>query len=158
MRLQFSIAIELDREAGGTIVMNDWSDYALGKLKQKEEDRRLQDRAFLEKQRVKKAIGAPLWQEVRRIAKENSEHLNAKAEKAILILDITDDTRLSVRSSLDPSRTLQATFYDEVGTLSWKCGAREGNWQLAVEGDGTVMFRWGTVPTNPASMVKQMMD
>jgi len=140
--------------------MNDWSDYALGRLKKQAEDQRVEDQTLLEKQKVTKASGTPLWQEVRRIVKENSDHLNTKAGKDILAYEVTPNTEIRVRAHLGSGvLILQATFDEETGTLAWKCGSKGDSWQLAVAEDGTVAFCWGMgVPTNPGAMAKQMLD
>lgn len=140
--------------------MNDWSDYALGRLKKQAEDQRLKDQKFLEKQRLKKAHGTPLWHEVRRIAKENAEHLNAKAGREILVFEVTQNTTLKVRANLESGpRTLQALFDGETGKVEWECEGKAGAaWNVLIEDDGTPRFYWSLVPTTPASMVKQMLD
>ncbi|MGH2506770.1 MAG: hypothetical protein ACRDHZ_05070 [Ktedonobacteraceae bacterium] len=141
--------------------MSNWADDALGKLKKQQGDQRVKDAKFLEKQRLKKAHGGRLWEEVRRAVKENCNHLNTKAEKEILVFEVTQNTILRVRASLDSnSRLLAAAFDEETGLLSWESNAANGQWELAVtDDDGGVGFCRGMrIPSTPASIAKQMLD
>jgi hypothetical protein len=140
--------------------MNDWSDYASARLRQQDQDQQLKDKKFLEKQRLKRAHGTKLWHEVRRIVKENSEHLNIKEGKQILVFEVTQNTQLKVRANLkSESRPLQATFDEERGRLEWECREKSGDaWELFVTEDGGVSLCRGMVPTTPALVAKQMLD
>jgi hypothetical protein len=146
------------RETGAS--MNDWSDYASARLRQQRQDQQLKDKKFLEKQRLKKAHGTQLWHEVRRIIKENSEHLNIKEGKQILVFEVTQNTQVKVRANLESeSRPLQATFDEERGRLEWECREKSGDaWELFVTENGGVNFCQGTAPTTPALIAKEMLD
>jgi hypothetical protein len=139
--------------------MSDWSDYAVARLQKQREDQRMKDEKFLEQQRIKKAFGAPLWHELRQMIVENVIAFNSKIGSNALVFEVTEDSELSVRSKIDGSvRRLHASFDDEVSRLSWECGTKSGQWDVAATDDGGVRFEWGMTATTPASIVEQMLD
>jgi hypothetical protein len=160
MRISLLLAIQLDRGAEGGSLMNDWSDYASRRLKKQLEDRRLKDQKFVEIQRLKNVHGLPLWNEIRRIVKENVEHLNTKEGKEIVAFEVTQNSILKVRANVDSAlRVLQAEFNEDTGRLQWECdGKNRDGWELSTTEDGSVNLSWGMVPTTPASIAKQMLD
>lgn len=139
--------------------MTDWADYAIGRLEKQRQDQRLKDQKFVEKQRIKKAHGIPLWRQIRQIIKDNCSALNTKVGKEMLVFEVTQDREVSVRAHLDSDvRRLHALFDEETGKLSWECGEKSGDWEVAVTDEGGAQFQWGMIPTVPTSIVKQMLD
>ena len=142
--------------------MNDWADYALGKLQQQRENQRLKDQKFVEKQKLKKARGIPLWQQTREAVKNNCEALNTKSGENLLAFEVTNNMELSVRSLAGQEvRELHANFDGDLGKLIWTSGAKTGSWELAVsEESGDVYFQqsWALPPATPAKMAKEMLD
>ena len=159
MNFRLAMTVELNSDKG-VIHVNDWSDYALGRLKKQQDDQRLKDEKFVAKQKLLKSHGVPLWNEVRKIVIENLMSLNAKAGKQILVTDDTPNSILRVENNLrSTGNLLHITFDEETGKLEWDCeGKKSGSWELAVSDDGSVRFHWGMVPTTPASIAKQMLD
>lgn len=139
--------------------MSDWSDYAVARLEKQREDQRMKDQKFLEQQRIKKAFGLPLWLELRRLAIDNVIAFNNKVSTSILAFEATEDTQLNIRSKMEGTpRRLLVSFDDEVSRLSWECGTKSGQWDVAATDDGGVRFEWGMTATTPESIVEQMLD
>jgi hypothetical protein len=160
MRLQLSFVADLQSDrTGGAPAMNDWADYAVSRLRKQQQDRRIKDEKFLEKQRLKRAHGIPLWGQVREILKKNCAAFNTKMGEELLVLETTQEMELSVRSHVGGDlRRLRALFNSETGTVSWECGESNGTWELAVSDDGTAQFQSAMIPTTSDSMAKQMLD
>jgi hypothetical protein len=139
--------------------MNDWSDAALAKLKKQEQDQQLKNQALVERQRLKKAYGTPLWHEVRRIVKENCDHLNKKAGEELVRFSITPNTEIEVLEvGVGKSRSIHATFNEDTGVLEWKTRAKSGSWEVLISDDGSACFAEAALSYNPASIANQMMD
>lgn len=140
--------------------MNDWADAAASKLKAQRQNQTLKDAAFVEKQRIKKARGPALWQEVRKAVKENCEALNLQMGRTVLTFDVVPNTGLSVRADLGGThRWLKAAFDDEQGTLEYNTETHSDKWELMVTDDGGVAFAWGiAIQTPPAKIATQMLN
>lgn len=121
--------------------MGDYADKALKRLSDKKINNQLQQSAFLEKQRIKKDHGMPLWLDVRKRVKENCAELNTKARKEILIFEVVVDTELSVRTNLEEgSRRLRASFSEATGKLSWQTSGNQGSWTIEATSEGDAEF------------------
>ena len=121
--------------------MSDYADKALKRLSDKRINKQMQDSAFLERQRIKKDHGMPLWLEVRERVNKNCAELNAKARKEILIFEVVVDTELSVRTSLEEgSQNLHASFNGATGKLSWRTRSTQGSWTIDSTGEGKAEF------------------
>jgi hypothetical protein len=155
------MAVELNSE-GGFVSMNDWSDYALARLRKQEDDKRVKDQKFAATQKLLQSHGIQLWHEVREIVRKNVESLNAKAQKKLLAFEVTQHTILRVINVSQPSRgALHAIFDQDTGKLEWDCDGKKGEWELGVSDEGSVHFHGGVVPmvpTTPASIAKEMLD
>jgi hypothetical protein len=77
MRLHLQFSVDLgSTESGGSVFMSDWADKALKRLSDHRINQRNQDEVFLEKQRIKRTQGFPLWLEVRKSVKANCSDFN----------------------------------------------------------------------------------
>jgi hypothetical protein len=158
MRFTAIISVDLDSGLKGE-TMNDWADYAVAKLQQQRQNQRLKDEKVIERQRIKRSLGVPLWNQVRQIAKENAEDFNKKIGEELLTFEVTQNSELRVRfRNNETFRVLHAVFDSEGGILSWQCEGKSGSWEVSVTDDGGTQFRWSLVPTTPGSIVKQMFD
>jgi hypothetical protein len=140
--------------------MSDWSDRALGKLQERSKNKQIQDEVWLEKQRVKKAQGIPIWHEIRAIVKKHVSDFNATVKMEQLFFEVTQNNEIRVRSEIEDHRQfLQASFDENTGKLTYECGAKKrgSRWDLSIV-DGKVGFYWGMVPKTPDSIAEQMLD
>jgi hypothetical protein len=159
MQIEFSVSLKTAFDKGGISRMTDWADYALGRLKKEEEDERLAKQALVTKHEILASHGTDLWHEVRKIVKENVESLNTKADKQVLIFEVTQNTILTVRNAAKPSQeVLNAQFNEGTGRLDWQAHTRTGSLKARVLGDGSVVFYSGTLPITVAAIAKQMLD
>jgi hypothetical protein len=139
--------------------MSDWSDQALARLEKQREEQRMKEEKLLEQQKIKKAFGGPLWREVRKMTMDHCRAFNVKADHNLLVLDLTDDSKLSIRSRIEGNnRRLHVSFDNEVSRLSWECGTKSGQWDVAATDDGGVRFEWGDTVATTASISEQMLD
>jgi len=138
--------------------MSDWADKALKRLSDHRINQRNQDEVFLEKQRIKRTQGFPLWLEVRKSVKANCSDFNLKAGTQMLTFEVTPDSELTVRASIDGStHSLYANFKDSTGELSFFCGATSGHWLLEATSDGTAQFIGSSHPSTPEQIAEQML-
>jgi len=121
--------------------MNDWADRALKRLNDKRINTQTQNELFLEKQRVKRDFGMPLWLEVRKAVENNCADFNTKARAQMLVFEVTVNTELAVRATVDGVTSyLRAAFDESTGKLSWSTGKSRGTWTIEPTGDGKVVF------------------
>ena len=138
--------------------MNDWADRALKRLSDHRIHQRNQDEVFLEKQRIKKAQGFPLWLEVRKYVEANCSDFNLKAGTQMLVFEVTPNSELTVRASIDGStRSLHANFKDSTGELSFFCGANSGHWLLEATTDGKAQFIGSSRTSSTEQIAEQML-
>jgi gas vesicle protein len=141
--------------------MSDWSDRALERTEKRQETQQIRDQVWLEKQRLIKSNGAPLWHEVKAIIKKHISDFNEKSKMERLFFDVTQNAELRVRSEIEDHRQYLQAFFDEgTGRLKYECGARRRNgWELRIV-DGKVGFYQGVgeVPISPESIAEQMLD
>ena len=122
--------------------MSDWADDRLKRLRDQQENKRIQQEAFIETQKLKRAEGLPLWLCVRETIQKHCTDFNAKARRELLTFEVTLDTELSVRAAIqDAPGRLYATFEESTGKLSWQCGKSSGNWRIIPDGNGGVCFQ-----------------
>ena len=159
MRLQLKFLVDLgSTESGGSVFMNDWADKALKRIEDRRINQRNQDEVFLEKQRIKRAQGFPLWLEVRKHVEANCSDFNLKAGTQMLVFEVTPDSELLVRASIDGStRTLHANFKDSTGELSFFCGAHSGHWILEATTDGKAQFIGSSRTSSTEQVAEQML-
>lgn len=140
--------------------MNDWSDDALKKMRKRKEDQRLKDAALVEKERLKKTHGPPLWHEVRRIVKENCEHYNRDAGEELVRMSVTQNTEIEVQEVGAGKGDLKASFDENSGLLKWNTSTKRGSWKIVVGDDGSVYFGSDSPGshTTPASIANEMMN
>lgn len=93
--------------------MNDWAEAVAAKLRADRQNQQLKDAALGEKQRIKKARGTALWQEVRKAVKENCEALNLQMQQNILVFGVTPNTEISVRADIGGSHRWLKAVFDE---------------------------------------------
>jgi hypothetical protein len=161
MRLSLSLFIDLSQFGNGIgkFSMADWADDVLAKLRKQQEQKQLQDAVFLERQQIKKAQGLPLWREVRQKVKENCDALNVRSGRSLLRFGVGQERELVVASEIDTRRDrLNAHFDEEAGSLSWTCGEKSGQWDIAVLGDGSARFQNETVSMTPELIAKQLLE
>jgi len=121
--------------------MNDWADKALKRLSDKRINAQTQNEIFLEKQRIKRDFGMPLWLEVRKSVENNCTDFNTKARAQILVFEVTVNTELAVRATIDGVTSyLRASFDEPTGKLSWSTGKSRGAWTIEPTGDGKAEF------------------
>ena len=138
--------------------MNDWADRALKRLNDHRINQRNQDEVFLEKQRIKRAQGFPLWLEVRKYVEANCSDFNLKAGTQMLVFEVTPNSELTVRASIDGStRSLHANFNDSTGELAFFCRANSGHWLLEATTDGKAQFIGSSRPSSPEQIAEQML-
>src|ERR1035441_4130077 len=142
MRLRLSFSVNLgSTETGGDITMGDWADNALKRLSDQQTNKQTQTDAFLEKRRVRRDFGMPLWLEVREKVKTNCADLNTKAKHQILTFEVTVNTELSVRGTIDGiQHFLTAEFDESIGKLSLSSGTSRGSWTIEPTDDGKAEF------------------
>lgn len=138
--------------------MGDWADKALKRLSDKKINKQLQDSAFLERQRIKKDHGMILWLEVREQVKKNCAELNTKARREILVFEVTVNTELSVRTSLEEgSQNLHASFIESTGKLSWRTRVNQGSWTIEPTAEGNAEFTGSHGPTTVEWIADEML-
>lgn len=156
MRLDLSIRLKIGY--GGSFVMSDWADDAIRKLNQKREDKRIADEVFVERQRVKRVHGVPLWDGVKAKILANVLELKERSGGDILVIHVNRPYEISICNIADGNQTLHVTFAPDMGKLSWICGEKSGGWEVNVTADGGAQFRRGLVSTTPDSMSRQMLN
>ena len=138
--------------------MGDWADKALKRLSDEQINKQIQTDAFLEKRRVRQAFGMPLWLEVREKIKSNCDDLNTKAKRPILTFEVTVNTELSVRGTLDGvHRYLHAEFDESIGKLSWSSITSHGSWTIEPTDDGKAEFTGGRGSATTDRIVDEML-
>ena len=138
--------------------MNDWADRALKRLSDQQINTQTQNDLFLERQRVKKAFGVPLWMEVRKSVEDNCADFNTKAKKQLLAFEAAINTELSVRANLDGgTRSLHASYDEPTGKLSWSSGKSRGAWTIEPTKDGKAEFVGSHGPTTVEWITDEML-
>ena len=138
--------------------MNDWADRALKRLSDHRTNQRNRDEVFLEKQRIKKVQGFPLWLEVRKHVEANCSDFNLKVGTQMLVFEVTPNSELTVRASIDGStQSLHANFNDSTGELAFFCRANSGHWLLEATSDGKAQFIGSSHPSSPEQIAEQML-
>jgi hypothetical protein len=121
--------------------MGDWPDKGLKRLSDERLERQTRDSAFLERQRVKRELGMPLWLEIRETITKNCDDFNTKARKQILVFEVSINTELSVHATIDGvGHYLHASYEESIGKLTWSSGKSHGNWAIEPTDDGKAEF------------------
>jgi hypothetical protein len=136
-----------------------WSDDAIRKLQNTGERQQEKDALFLERQRLKKSHGFPLWREVRKAVQTECVEFNKKAHGQSLTFEVTVEREISVVANLDGEhRQLNAHFAEDTGVVSWMSGFGSGEWQLGITPNGDVQFFLGKTPTTSEAIKNQMLQ
>ena len=140
--------------------MNDWADNMAGRIRQRRQNQEVRDAKFVEKQRIKRANGEPLWRQVRDHVKQNCDDLNKRTGETLLTFEVGQLSEIHVRGEVDGKhRILSATYDPEQCTLTYTCGDKSDSWEVLVGDDGTVTFGWGMgIQSTPASIANQMLN
>ena len=145
--------------------MDDWASKAAAKLKEQQQNARLQSEAFVEKQRIKKTGGTPHWLEVRAAVQQKCQDFNRESQviPPILNFEVVPNSELSVRADIQGNhRNLYAHFDSERCVLEWNCDPdnRRGIWGMATTGDGEAVFVQGPVaaPITPKEIARTMLN
>jgi hypothetical protein len=151
--------------------MNDWADDMAERITALKEDQQIKDANFVEKQRIKRMKGEPLWREVRNHVTQNCGALNAKLAQQVLTVEVgpgdlgprrlRDSTEIHVRADIgDARRFLHVTFDTKTCTLAWHCEeGKSGQWEIVVNDDGSATFAaWGAgVLSDPSTIASEML-
>jgi hypothetical protein len=126
----------------GRLALNDWASKSAAKLNKQLADQKVQSAEFLEKQRLKKANGTPLWMEVREAVKTSCEDFNREMSRPVLCFEVTPNKELKVRADVEGMhRCLIAQFDAERCFIEWECEEkRKGPWGMATTSNGDVVF------------------
>jgi hypothetical protein len=139
--------------------MGDWADDVLRKLQQKRAVEHIRDEKFVEQQRIKRAKGVPLWNDVKGKIKARVYALKEKSGEDILVIQSDQPNEITVRNEVADGLLLLVKFSPESNAIEWSCGNEDKNgWELVVADDGRAVFHWGMVPTTPDSIAHQMLN
>jgi hypothetical protein len=142
--------------------MPDWAQEAAGRFRQKRETDRLRMAQFVEQQRIKKARGPALWNQVKDEVKRNCEAFNVQASENILSIQDRQHEIVIHCTSDGEVRDLVATYDYDDGILVWSMGQKpeeSGQWELSVTQSGGVQFVWnGGIPSQPTGIATQMLN
>jgi hypothetical protein len=157
--LSFSIDVTQPLSGARRFSVADWADDALAELTRQRKRRQLEDEVFIEKQRVKKAAGLPLWRDVRQKVKDNCIAFNKKAVEGVLTFEVAQEMQLAVASEIDRRHSrLSAKFDEDAGVLSWRCAGKSGQWEISASQNGSAQFQRESVPIAPESIVEEMLN
>jgi hypothetical protein len=122
--------------------LNDWATKSAAKFNTQLDNHKAQAAEFLEKQRLKKVNGTPLWMEVREAVKQGCEDFNRETKRQILFFEVVNNQELRVRADIEgPHRYLLAHFDADRSTIEWECEhQRKGPWGMASTNSGDVVF------------------
>jgi hypothetical protein len=159
--IDLRISIDLHPSiSGNRRGMSDWADDAIRKLQQKRDDQRLKAETFLEQQKIKRANGIPLWDEVRaRIRARISELKEKSGGSSIVTIQSDQPGEMLVRSEVGGGQLLHARFKEDTGQLTWWCANKDKDgWEVAVTEGGGSCFQRGIIVTTPDSIATQMLN
>ena len=142
--------------------MGDWADSALNRMREAKRKNELQQEAFVEKQRVKKAQAPAIWSKVRGHVEFDCGELNRKAGETLLGFRDMEQGRLEVKLAGD-DRVLRIVFDFGSGTLRWGCSggkgdAETGSWDIQVDTEGSVHLADKFGPTRPKYAAEAMLN
>ena len=160
MHLRLSFSLDLGpTDEGGSVFMSDWALKAVKRLKSQQQDQRIQDEVFLEKQRIKRVYGLPLWLKVRENVRLNCSDFNREAGKEIMMFDNSaPSTELTVRATINGKhRSTHASFDESLGELSCCSGSNIGHWSLRATEDGQAQFFGSRGSSTPDLIAEQIM-
>jgi hypothetical protein len=140
---------------------SDWADDAIRKLRQKIDDRRLETERFVEEQRIKRAHGVPLWNQVKDRLRHHVQQLKERSGGTdVVVIQNEQPDEIAIRNEIGGGTVLHVTFDSGRGAVTWECGQKpQRGWQINIAGNGTAEFVWGIlIPTTPDAMATQMLD
>ena len=122
--------------------MTDLAKIISARLRATNQAQTLQDEKFVEQQRLKRANGNGVWQEVREAVIAHCDAVNREMGAKVAIVEPTASSQLRIRALLNASsvRILRAEYFTEQLQMHWECEDRHGHWHLATMGNGRVTF------------------
>jgi hypothetical protein len=158
--MRLSITLEVGRwTLGEARAMTDWSDNAVRKLNNRREQKNLETARFVEEQKIKDAVGIPLWNEIKKRINDNLNALNSRFGSPVIVIQNDQLNAMALRNMLE-GEVLEIAFEPVPGKITWTCRGKVSNgWYLTVTQNGNAEFQWGMgIPTSPDSIATEMLN
>jgi hypothetical protein len=126
--------------------MSTWAKNAASKLKAQEQAKAIADAKFVEEQKLKRAKGEPLWEELKRILRAECEELNLEMHREVLQIDRVPSAYFGIGTDLGRGqRKVSIEFVAEQNLIKWHSipDFGEGIWDMQAVNDGSLVFTLG---------------
>ncbi|HEV2381635.1 MAG TPA: hypothetical protein VG206_17815 [Terriglobia bacterium] len=120
----------------------------------------MRDSRFVEVQRLKRASGPALWQEVGTAISEEGNALGHEIGRSVVTLGkTTSSAQIELLADMGSSvRRCKVEFDPETGKLTWATeGGSEGALELDLGIDGKLAFHARGIPQEPQSIARQIL-
>jgi hypothetical protein len=139
-----------------------WTRDLAQKLRDRRQRQSIRDASFLEKQKLKRRLGPPLWAEVKASVSTRCTELNMEMGEPVLTFNPSPSHQISVDAQTGDLMQggslghLAANFDVETGKARYDSGNYQGSFELTIDNNGNAQFYSGMIPATPDSMAREM--